>query len=116
MEKSYTLTVSATPTEGGTTDPAPGDYTYPEGTEVTITAAPEEDWELDSWSGDASGTDLTITISMNSDKSITATFEEEGFPVNAPLVGGIIVAGLAVLLTGFFFLTTRMGRLMKTRG
>ncbi len=106
---SYTLTVAATPSEGGSTDPVSGDYTYPEGTEVTITAVPEEDWELDSWSGDASGTDLTITITMNSAKSITAAFDEEGSPVNMPLIGGIIVVVLAVLATLLFFLATGMG-------
>jgi len=67
-----TLTISTS--TGGTTDPSPGDYTYDEGTEVTITATASSGYEFSGWSGDASGTNSPITITMDSDKSITANF------------------------------------------
>jgi hypothetical protein len=70
--KQYTLTIAAT--AGGTTDPVPGDYTYDEGTQVTVTATPEANYRFGSWSGDASGTGSTVTITMDSDKSLTANF------------------------------------------
>lgn len=67
-----TLTISAT--TGGTTDPIPGIYTYDEGSEVTITAIPDAHYRFTGWSGDVSSTDNPVTITMNSDKSITANF------------------------------------------
>jgi len=70
--RQYTLTTAAG--EGGTTDPAPGIYTYDDGAEVAITAVPESGDRFSGWSGDASGTDNPITITMDSDKSITANF------------------------------------------
>ena len=77
--RQYTLTI-ATGT-GGTTDPSPETYTYDTGIEVIITATPNSGYEFSGWSGDASGTDNPITITMHSDKSVTANFtaiEEEG--------------------------------------
>jgi len=61
----------------GTTNPSVGTYEYDSGTQVTITASPASGWEFDHWSGDASGTSPTIIITMDSDKDITAYFEEE---------------------------------------
>jgi len=80
----YTVAISTT--TGGTTDPAPDIYTYDEGTEVTITAIPDPDYRFAGWTGDVlSGheDDNPITITMDSDKSITANFtaipaEEDG--------------------------------------
>ena len=59
----------------GTTNPSPGIHTYDEGTPVTITALPAPTWEFDHWEGDASGSSLTTTITLNSDKSVTAYFK-----------------------------------------
>jgi hypothetical protein len=61
----------------GTTNPTVGTYNYDSGNQVTITASPASGWEFDHWSGDASGTSLTIIITMDSDKDITAHFEHE---------------------------------------
>ena len=61
----------------GTTNPSVGTYEYDSGTQVTITASPASGWEFDHWSGDASGTSPTIVITMDSDKDVTAYFEEE---------------------------------------
>lgn len=73
----FTLTVNTS--VGGSVSPSGG--SYPEGTEVTLTATPDEGYVFDGWSGDASGTNTTISITMDSDKSITATFVEENVPV-----------------------------------
>jgi len=70
--RQYTLTIAAG--TGGTTDPEPRAYTYDDGTEVSITAVPDSGYEFTGWGGDASGTTNPITITMNSDKSITANF------------------------------------------
>jgi len=71
----YTLTIAAG--SHGTTDPPPGSYEYDSGVSVTVTAKADSGYEFDRWSGDASGTSKTITITMDSDKSITAHFKEK---------------------------------------
>ena len=68
----YSLTVAAG--SGGTTDPLPGTYSYTEGIEAAIRAVPDSAYTFSGWSGDASGTTNPITIAMDSDKSITASF------------------------------------------
>jgi hypothetical protein len=70
----YTLTIAAN--GNGTTNPPVGTHIYDPGTVVSITATPDTGSKFDSWSGDASGTTSTITITMDSDKSLTAYFEE----------------------------------------
>ena len=66
----YTLSVSAS--EGGTVNTTGG--TYNENSNVLITATADAGYEFTSWSGDASGTDNPLTVSMNSNKAITANF------------------------------------------
>ena len=69
-----TLTISAG--TGGTTDPAPETHLYDYGTQVSVTATASSGYQFSGWSGDASGTTNPITITMDSDKSITANFTE----------------------------------------
>jgi len=51
--------------------------TYDRDTEVELEALPDEDWYFVKWAGDHVGTSEEITIIMDSDKSITAEFDEE---------------------------------------
>lgn len=69
-----TLTISAL--TGGTTDPSPGYHTYDYGTEVKIRAIVDSGYKFNGWSGDASGTSNPITITMDEDKSVIATFSK----------------------------------------
>lgn len=71
----YDLTISVSPTGTGTTDPAVGTHTYVEDTDVTITASAATGYRFSHWSGDASGTSSTTTVTMDDDKSVTANFE-----------------------------------------
>jgi uncharacterized repeat protein (TIGR02543 family) len=69
----YTLNTNRNPVAGGTISlSAPGPYTN--GTVVTLTAQPSSGFRFVNWSGDISGTSATTTITMNSNKTITATF------------------------------------------
>ncbi|MEF8874905.1 MAG: C25 family cysteine peptidase [Candidatus Thermoplasmatota archaeon] len=61
----------------GTTDPNPGEHTYENGTDVTVEATPADGWQFVEWTGDETGTDPTINVTMDANKSITAVFEEE---------------------------------------
>lgn len=76
-----TLDMRASPTKGGsvtiTGEVLPmGPAAFPQGTEVTIEAFPNEGWEFDYWSGDATGQEKAVTLLMDSDKSVTAHFVE----------------------------------------
>jgi hypothetical protein len=66
----YTLAVSAA--EGGTISTEGG--TYDEGTEVTITATPDEGYRFTGWEGNDS-TNESLTITLNSDQTLQALFE-----------------------------------------
>jgi hypothetical protein len=70
--KTYTLSVSSTPTSGGSSSPSSG--TYDEGAEVTLIATPAQYYRFNGWGGDASGSSDHITITMDSDKTIVASF------------------------------------------
>lgn len=52
----------------------PSGGTYDFGTVVTLSATPGSGYVFGSWSGDISGAKNPITITMTSDKSVTATF------------------------------------------
>jgi len=48
--------------------------TYIEGTMVTLTATPDTGWVFDHWSGDITGTQNIVTITMDSDKTVNLYF------------------------------------------
>ena len=74
----YSLTTAST--EGGsvTVPGEAGPYTYEEGTQVTITAQPDQGYEFAYWSGDVEtigyARAATTVIAMNEDYAITANF------------------------------------------
>jgi hypothetical protein len=71
----YNLTIETS--TGGTTDPSPAIYSHLGGTEVTITALPDDNYRFSGWAGDvplSQENDNPITITMDSDKSVTANF------------------------------------------
>jgi len=74
--RQYTLTIAAG--TGGTTNPAQGTYAHDSGAQVFVHAIPSSGYQFSGWSGDASGTTNPITITMDSNKSITASFTATG--------------------------------------
>jgi len=78
----YTLTTSVSPAGSGSVSPSSG--TYLSGTNVSLTATPASGWRFDHWGGNASGTSNPITITMNSNKSVTAYFVQLNRPPTAP--------------------------------
>lgn len=71
-EKKCTITTSAGSNGSIALDPAGG--TYVSGTEVTVTATPNTGYVFSGWSGNLSGSTNPTTITMNSNKSVTANF------------------------------------------
>jgi len=84
----YTLTIAAG--TGGTTNPAPGSYTYDTGTQVTVTAVPNTGYRFSGWSGAVTGTTNPLTVTMDADKSITASFIRQYTLTIAAGTGGMI--------------------------
>lgn len=71
----YELTINI---EGeGVVELDPAEPVYEEGTEVTLTAVPDEGYKFVEWTGDVDGTDTTMEITMDADKDLTAHFQEE---------------------------------------
>ena len=74
--------------EGGHTLGPGGDFE--EGTEVEVQARPHDGWKFSHWSGDISSDSRTVTVTMDSDKSIKANFvekEPETYTLNTDTVG-----------------------------
>ena len=70
--QTYTLTTAVDSPGTGLVAPSGGQYEA--GAQVTITASPAGGYTFDRWSGSASDTSPTISITMNHDHSITANF------------------------------------------
>jgi hypothetical protein len=70
----YTLVVNSL--GNGDVTINPDQTTYAAGEVVTLTPVAAPGWEFNNWSGDASGSKNPLTVVMNSDKSITASFSE----------------------------------------
>ncbi|MFN8178070.1 MAG: T9SS type A sorting domain-containing protein [bacterium] len=71
---SYTLTVNVV--GGGTVTKFPDQATYLCNTSVLLVPAASPGFVFTGWSGDATGTDNPLTIVMNANKTITATFTD----------------------------------------
>jgi hypothetical protein len=76
----YTLTISVNNSAWGSTNPAPGTYTYTQGQQVVVVARPASGYRA-SWSGDVSGVSMSTdgsasaSVIMDKNKSVTANFE-----------------------------------------
>ena len=70
----HTLTLSSTPSEGGTTTPANGGE-YEMNTELTLQANPKLNFEFDKWSGSSISSVNPLVVTMDSDKNFIANFK-----------------------------------------
>ncbi|MCZ2809641.1 MAG: PQQ-binding-like beta-propeller repeat protein, partial [Candidatus Bathyarchaeota archaeon] len=70
----YTLTITAN--NAGTTNPAPGTYTYYEGTTVVVYAIPNPDYVFDHWELDSVnvGSSYPYTVTMDADHTLHAVY------------------------------------------
>jgi len=90
---SYTLTVNAA---NGTVAKTPDLTSYSSGTSVQLTATPASGYTFTGWSGDITSTANPVTVTMNSNKTITANFTS-GSPTPS---GQYEVWGGNVILSG----------------
>ena len=70
------FTLDVTPTGNGTVAIDPDQADYDAGTLVQLTATPDANWQFIEWTGDATGSDNPLDVTMNSNKNITAVFAE----------------------------------------
>ncbi len=71
----------------GSVTPAVGSHTYPVGATVNISATPASGWQFSGWTGDvADANSATTSMTMDTDKTVTANFSE--IPVTVPSGGG----------------------------
>jgi hypothetical protein len=83
----YTLTINKTGNGTVTADVA-GPYHY--GTEVKLAAAPALGWSLDRWTGDAAGTINPVTVTMDGDKTVTASFTQNSYTLAVTSLNGAV--------------------------
>lgn len=83
------LTITISPSGGGTVTKSPNQNFYLPGTQVTLTALPALGWTFANWSGDASGTNLTTVVTIGADGAdVTATFSPPStFTLTTSVVG-----------------------------
>ena len=90
--ETYTLSITV-PSEGGkieiyeeasgskTCEPGPPiTLRYKSGTEITLTAIPNDGWGFHRWESDVAASSETITITMDSDKMVGAQFKDMAPP------------------------------------
>ena len=115
----YTVAVEGKPSEGGsvTIQTPCGSFTTDNvqpaisiqlaaGTEVTLTAAPVEGYGFRRWKGDLSGREDNVTVNVDSDKAIVASFAKPS-PFPWVWVAAGAAAFLAVVLVSMGFVFSR---------
>jgi hypothetical protein len=96
----YTLTVSTAGTGSGSVTLDPPGGTYDEGTVVTLTASPDAGSTFAGWSGAVTGTTSSVTVTMDGEKTVTATFEATG-PGDLNSDGIVNIDDLALVIDHF---------------
>jgi uncharacterized repeat protein (TIGR01451 family)/uncharacterized repeat protein (TIGR02543 family) len=81
----YTLTVNTV--GSGSATRTPNQTTYHYGDVVTLTATAAPGWNFSAWSGDASGSTNPVSVIMNGNRTVTATFTQIEYTLTVNTVG-----------------------------
>lgn len=81
----YSLTTQVIPEDGGTIQPAGGDFEVNE--RVDIQAYPSEGYVFERWEGDMTGNTNPESVVIDDDKNITARFSRRDYPLNITISG-----------------------------
>jgi hypothetical protein len=99
------FTLNVTAVGGGTVMKLPNQTAFLPGSVVQLTASPAAGFL--SWSGDATGSTNPLSVTMNSNKNITATFDITKLPGLGH--SGSLLLCLSLLAVGFWLLRRRGG-------
>ena len=83
-DKFYALTLEVA--GQGTVAKDPDATTYLYGTQVTLTPTPAAGWSFSSWSGACTGSEACV-VTMEDNKSVTATFTQNDYTLTVEVVG-----------------------------
>jgi hypothetical protein len=86
IQNEYTLLVTVNGSGSVSKSPDMGTYHY--GDVVQLTATAETDWNFSAWSGDLTGTGNPKSITIDGNKSVTATFAQGEYSLTITSVGG----------------------------
>jgi len=78
----YSLTLATT--GQGVTSPSAGTYNYRQGEKITVTATPASGWGFNYWEGADNNSTNPTTVTMSSNKTVTAFFKEKAAPRPEP--------------------------------
>ena len=85
--EAYVLTVAGA---NGSVARSPDQATYPYGEQVTLQATPDRGYRFSGWSGDLSGAGNPANLTMDSDKSVTASFAVETYTLAVNSTNGVV--------------------------
>ena len=86
----YTFTVSTS--GSGSVAKSPSKTTYHYGDVVQLTATPITGWTFSAWSGDVTGSANPASMTVNGNKAVTATFTQNQYTLDVPIIGSGSVA------------------------
>jgi len=86
---SHALTTTVSPSTGGSIVRVPNATSYATDTVVTLTASPATGYAFTGWSGALTGVKNPVTVTMNADKKITASFARKTRRVLQLRVGNV---------------------------
>ena len=81
----FTLTSTVNPAEGGSVSPTNGQYES--GNVATISAIPAAEYVFEKWTGGATGTSSSISLTMTGNKSVVANFIKKQYPLTIEIEG-----------------------------
>ncbi len=84
-----TLTVNIV--GNGVVTPTVGTYIYASGTNALLAAEPAVGWQFDGWTGDFTSSNLTDTVTMDSNKVVTATFSAITHTLTMNMIGNGVI-------------------------
>jgi hypothetical protein len=110
FEPAVTHTLTVTTATGGSVAVDPPGSVHPAGTIVTLTATPVNPaWIFTGWSGDAAGTENPLSLPLDADQAVHASFGASGQqPPSACGIGPELAALVPAL--GWLFRRRRAGR------
>ena len=72
----------------GTISVSPTNGPYASNTVVVLTANASANWAFDHWTGDVTGSQNPVSLTMNGPRNVQAVFVQTAYPLTATTPGG----------------------------